>query len=258
MKFTALGGANEVGASCSLLQVAERNIVVDAGVRVNRRGADSLPDLELLHQLTGGRVDLILVTHAHTDHIGALPLVHARYGAAPILTTVPTKKITRILLRDAVRIMSGEEREEEPLFDEQAVEALLCKMEEQRLAQAIGEVIRQGGSVLFPSFALGRAQEIILILKSSIASGLIPKFPIFVDGMVRSVCDVFTELVDYLPTELKNWAIHARQPIFWQRGAKHLPPVLRLSAEDRPLVLTGQPKVVDASSGMLIGGPIVP
>jgi Cft2 family RNA processing exonuclease len=341
MIFTALGGANEVGASCSLLQVAGRNIVVDAGVRVNRRGVDSLPDLELLHQLTGGRVDLILVTHAHTDHIGALPLLHGRYGGAPILTTVPTKKITRILLQDSVRIMSAEEREEEPLFDEQAVEALLWKIEtvpfhqwveplpgirvrwhpsghivgagcilmetpegrvlfsgdissanqrtvagitpiddfqpdllvlestygdgqhasrkieEQRLAQAVGEVIRQGGSVLFPSFALGRAQEIILILKSSIASGLIPKFPIYVDGMVRSVCDVFTELVDYLPTELKNWAIHARQPIFWQRGAKNLPTVQRLSAEDRPLVLTGQPKVVVASSGMLIGGPSV-
>src|SRR5215208_3893705 len=129
MQFTALGGANEVGASCSLLQVAGRNILVDAGIRVNRRGAESLPDLEGLHRIAGGRIDLILVTHAHTDHIGALPLVHARYGAAPILTTVPTKQLTRILLRDAVRIMSGEEREEEPLFDEQAVEALLWKME---------------------------------------------------------------------------------------------------------------------------------
>src|SRR2546421_2011356 len=75
--------------------------------------------------------------------------------------------------------------------------------------------------------------------------------------MVRSVWDVFTELIDYLPTELRNWAQNARQPIFWQRGAKHLPSVTRLSAEDRPLVLTGAPKVVVASSGMLIGGPSV-
>ena len=53
MLFTALGGANEVGASCSLLQVAGRNILVDAGIRVNRRGAESLPDLERLHDKVG-------------------------------------------------------------------------------------------------------------------------------------------------------------------------------------------------------------
>src|SRR5919197_779269 len=88
MKFTPLGGANEVGASCSLLQVGGRNILVDAGIRVNRR-----------------------------------------YGAAPILTTVPTKKLTSILLQDAVRIMSSDEREEEPLFDEQAVQSLLWKID---------------------------------------------------------------------------------------------------------------------------------
>src|SRR5207237_10569768 len=78
------------------------------------------------------------------------------------------------------------------------------KTEEQRLAQAVGEVIRRGGSVLFPSFALGRAQEIILILKAAIPIGLIPKFPIYVDGMVRSVCDAFTASVDYLPPEVKQ------------------------------------------------------
>ena len=128
MKFTALGGANEV-ASCSLLQVAGRNILVDAGVRVNRRGDDSLPDLERLHRISGGRIDLILVTHAHTDHIGALPLVHGRYGGAPILTTVPTKQITAILLQDAVRIMKQRGAEEEPLFDEQAVRSLLWKID---------------------------------------------------------------------------------------------------------------------------------
>jgi Cft2 family RNA processing exonuclease len=341
VRFTPLGGAYEVGASCSLLQVAGKNILIDAGVRVNRRGAAALPDLDLLQSLCEGRIDLILITHAHTDHIGALPLVHARFPRPPILCTEPTHKVTRILLQDAVRIMQGEDREEEPLFDLEAVERLLWKMEtvpfhqwieplpgfrvqyhpaghivgaacilletpegkvlfsgdistanqrtvagivpieefqpeflvlestygdgqhasrkteEQRLAHSVAEVIQRGGSVLFPSFALGRAQEIILILKSSIASGLIPKFPIFVDGMVRSVCDAYTDLIDYLPTELQNYHKNARQPIFWQRENRNMPAVVRLAPEDRPLVLTGKPKVVVASSGMLIGGPSV-
>jgi Cft2 family RNA processing exonuclease len=341
MIFTALGGAYEVGASCSLLQVAGKNILVDAGVRTNRRGAAGLPDLELLERLSGGRIDLVLITHAHTDHIGALPIIHERYPRPPMLCTAPSKKLAEILLRDAVKIMQGEDREEEPLYDAEAVERLIWKLEsvpfhewieplpgfrarwhpaghivgagcilletpegrvlfsgdiatanqrtvagiapiegfrpdflvleatygdgqhasrkteEQRLAHSVGEVISRGGSVLFPSFALGRAQEIILILASTIASGLIPKFPIYVDGMVRSVCDAYTELIDYLPAELQNYQRNARQPLFWRRENRGLPAVVRLAAEDRPLVLTGRPKVVIASSGMLIGGPSV-
>jgi Cft2 family RNA processing exonuclease len=341
MIFTALGGAYEVGASCSLLQVAGKNILVDAGVRTNRRGAASLPDLDRLDRLSGGRIDLVLVTHAHTDHIGALPIIHERYPRPPILGTAPSKKLSKILLRDAVKIMQGEEREEEPLYDAEAVERLIWKMEtvpfhewieplpgfrarwhpsghivgagcilletpegkvlfsgdiatanqrtvagiapiedfrpdflvlestygdgqhasrkteEQRLAHSVGEVIKCGGSVLFPSFALGRAQEILLILASTIASGLIPKFPIFVDGMVRSICDAFTELIDYMPAELQNYHRNARQPLFWRREGRSMPAVVRLTPEDRPLVLTGRPKVVIASSGMLVGGPSV-
>src|SRR5260370_10314727 len=108
MKFTALGGANEVGASCSLLQVAGRNILVDAGVRVNRRGDDSLPDLERLHRISGGRIDLILVTHSHTDHTGALPLVPRRYSAAPILPPLPPEQSTAHLLEASIRGMDSE------------------------------------------------------------------------------------------------------------------------------------------------------
>src|SRR5262249_15732175 len=102
------------------------------------------------------------------------------------------------------------------------------KTEEQRLARAVSEATHGGASVLFPSFGLGRAQEIILILKSSIASGLIPKFPIYVDGMVRSVCDAYTELIDYLPNELRNYVVNARQPVFWQSENKSLPSVVRM------------------------------
>ena len=46
LQFTAFGGAAEVGASCLLLQVAGKNILLDAGIRVNRSGKEALPDLD--------------------------------------------------------------------------------------------------------------------------------------------------------------------------------------------------------------------
>ena len=83
MQFTAFGGAAEVGASCVLLQIADKNILIDAGIRVNRRGKAALPDIDKL-QLMVDRLDLVLVSHAHIDHIGALPLIRDLYPQAPI------------------------------------------------------------------------------------------------------------------------------------------------------------------------------
>ena len=47
MQYVFLGGAGEVGASCLLILTADRNILIDCGMRVNQRGSDALPDLDL-------------------------------------------------------------------------------------------------------------------------------------------------------------------------------------------------------------------
>ena len=68
MKFTALGGAKEVGGSCSLLNIYGKNILIDCGIRMNADDPkNSIPSIDLIEQL-----DLILLTHAHMDHNGAL------------------------------------------------------------------------------------------------------------------------------------------------------------------------------------------
>ena len=61
------------------------------------------------------------------------------------------------------------------------------KNEEMRLAEAVAQVVAAGGKVLIPAFALGRAQEVLLILIAEQRAVRIPSFPIFVDGMVRTV-----------------------------------------------------------------------
>src|SRR3712207_9228271 len=69
-----------LGASCLAVEIGAEWILVDAGVRVDR-SADRLPDLAFLEDK---RLAAIFVTHAHADHIGALPLVHQRFPHVPI------------------------------------------------------------------------------------------------------------------------------------------------------------------------------
>ncbi|MBZ0297778.1 MAG: MBL fold metallo-hydrolase [Anaerolineae bacterium] len=130
MELTFLGGADEVGASSTLIRMGGKTILVDAGIRISPRTSrgiqnDQLPDLHPI-SLAGGP-DYILVTHAHTDHTGALALVVEQYPNVPVLATRPTVDLTRILQADAQRIMqSKQEAEGElPIFDEIASERLM-------------------------------------------------------------------------------------------------------------------------------------
>jgi uncharacterized protein len=84
MKLTFLGGADEVGASGILVEISGRRLLVDCGIRPSPKArfglaGDQLPDLSLLDR--SGPLDALLVTHAHTDHTGALELVSSAIRA---------------------------------------------------------------------------------------------------------------------------------------------------------------------------------
>ena len=57
-----------------------------------------------------------------------------------------------------------------------------------RLLEQVEEVMSRRGAVLFPAFAVGRAQELIVLLAEAIERDVLPRVPVFVDGMVRTVC----------------------------------------------------------------------
>jgi Cft2 family RNA processing exonuclease len=120
MYLTALGGANEIGASCYLLQTAGYKILVDCGLRPTASGPAALPDLDALPH-----PDLVFVTHAHLDHSGALPLLRQRFPHLPIMLTAGTQALLKILLADAVKVMGYTRKRAAPLYDMRAVRALL-------------------------------------------------------------------------------------------------------------------------------------
>jgi len=262
LRITPLGAARGIGASCFRVEIGNYEIVLDAGTRP--KGSNPLPALEQLKN-----PNLILISHAHQDHIGALPVLHRQFPTALMICTPGTRTIAQVMLSDCLKIQQKNE-DFEPLFDEIDLQQTLLRLEtqaigqefyplpglkvkfinaghivgaaciylqlgnrsvlytgdynlansrtteglqisdlptadiliteatygisvhpnrkqqEKELVQAVWEVVAKGGNVLIPAFALGRAQEIILALKTSRQFSR-SEVPIYVDGLVRAV-----------------------------------------------------------------------
>jgi len=118
MKIRFLGGAGEVGASCILVTTESgKNILLDAGVRVSEEGTEMLPNLEPLNDIA---LDAIVLSHAHLDHSGALPLVAKLSPGASIYATTATRDLARVLLYDSIKV--AEFSEGLQLFNEEDAE----------------------------------------------------------------------------------------------------------------------------------------
>jgi Cft2 family RNA processing exonuclease len=126
MQVAFLGGASSVGASCLAIELAEQWFVVDAGVRLDHK-ADPLPDLA---QLERKHIRAIFVTHAHADHIGALPLLHRAFPTTPIFTSRGTALLMEVMLADALKVMAKRavEEMELPLYPEELVSGMLMQV----------------------------------------------------------------------------------------------------------------------------------
>jgi len=97
LTFRALGGGNEVGRSAYLISIGIHDVLIDCGVAVGARDRDDqVPDLSSLK-----RLDALLLTHAHTDHIGWTPALVAQLDYFPIYCTQPTVELLPVMLRDS-------------------------------------------------------------------------------------------------------------------------------------------------------------
>jgi predicted metal-dependent RNase len=125
------------------------------------------------------------------------------------------------------------------------------KSQVQQLIGAVKQVLEQGGRVLIPTFALGRAQELILILLNHMSGRLMPTVPIYLDGLVRSLTSAFEELLLELPQALQKQADASRLSPFKR------PPVQLVEDNDEriKIIESREPMIILASSGMLQGGP---
>ena len=240
MEITPLGAGCEVGRSCCIVRFRGATIMFDAGLHPAYSGLAALPYFD---EVDLSSVDILLVTHFHMDHCGAVPYLTEKTNfRGRVFMTHPTKAIFKILQHDAVKVGHDEGR----LFDEKDMLSALDKIElinyhqtlehrgikftcynaghvlgaamfavevagvrvlytgdfsreedrhllsaeipsepphvlivestygvslhepqavrEQRFTSAIHQIVARGGKCLIPVFALGRSQEILLIL----------------------------------------------------------------------------------------------
>ena len=103
MKLTFIGAAHEVTGSCHCLQVCGKTILVDYGME---QGINVFENAEL--PVDPAFVDYVLLTHAHVDHSGMLPLLYARGFRGQIFMTDATADLCSIMLRDCAHIQMQE------------------------------------------------------------------------------------------------------------------------------------------------------
>ena len=123
MKFINLTRRTEIGANSYYLEAAGRRLVLDCGMHPKFEGEDALPNLKALGDR---RIEAIIISHSHQDHIGTLPVLMRRQPQARIFMTEPTGEIGDVLLHNSVNVMTRQREESGttlyPLFTHREVE----------------------------------------------------------------------------------------------------------------------------------------
>ncbi|KAL8296356.1 hypothetical protein RB597_005774 [Gaeumannomyces tritici] len=116
--FTCLGGGNEVGRSCHIIQYKGKTVMLDAGQHPAYDGLAALPFFDDFDLST---VDVLLISHFHIDHAASLPYVLAKTNfKGRVFMTHPTKAIYKWLMQDSVRVgNTSSNPTSQPVYTEQ-------------------------------------------------------------------------------------------------------------------------------------------
>ncbi|QKQ99887.1 beta-CASP ribonuclease aCPSF1 [Metallosphaera tengchongensis] len=122
---------------------------------------------------------------------------------------------------------------------------------ESDLVDVINKTVRNGGKVLIPVLAVGRGQEIMLVINDAMKRKLIPEVPVYVTGLFDEVTAIHTAYPEWLGKEVRDSILFRDENPFTSEFFK------RIEGYRDDIAESGEPSVILATSGMLNGGPAV-
>ena len=123
---------------------------------------------------------------------------------------------------------------------------------EMMFVNSINSTLKEGGKVLIPVPAVGRAQEIMLVLDLYMRNHILSEAPIFVEGMIKEATAIHMYYPEYLSHELRDRIVeHDENPFITEYFTVIDHPSKREEA------LASGPAIIMATSGMMEGGPSV-
>jgi len=164
--YKSYGAAGEVTGSCHLLKIGDVKILIDCGMfqgdeeEFNQEPFDFNPK----------EIDFLIVTHAHLDHIGRIPLLVKQGFEGKIISTRATFSIAQLMLKNSAAIL---ETKKEPLYTTKDVDPAL----------------RLFGTFLEPNKSLELTKNIKIAFKNAghILGAVSIKIKFFDEGIKKSV-----------------------------------------------------------------------
>lgn len=340
IRVIGLGSFGEVGRSAILVDTGESKILLDAGAAPTSLGPEAFPYFNA-PEFRIEDLDAVIISHAHLDHVGMLPLLF-KYGyRGPVYMTAPTRDIAVLVLLDFIELAKREGRE--PPFTQKEINLMLTRtivmpynvvtdvapdtkltfsnaghilgsalthlhigqglynilytgdlkyyrikgdtstrllppanyqfhrvetliiestygatetqprhMAEAELIDLVNEAVKNKGKILIPVMAVGRGQEILLVLNRALREKKIPDIPIYVDGLVYEVTAIHTAYVDYFAKPVREAILNGDNPFLSENTV-----YVNSQSKRDEVIYSDEPAIILATSGMMQGGPVI-
>jgi len=118
--------------------------------------------------------------------------------------------------------------------------------------KSVNETLRNSGKVLIPIPAVGRAQELMMVIDQYMKAGQIVESPVFMEGMIQEATSIHEAYPEYLARELRQKILETDDNPF---DSEYFTNIEHADAREEPL--REGPCIIIATSGMLEGGPVL-